>query len=353
MKTKFKLFNVLSAVALTAILGISTVANASGVNGEDESNDKTKLSFGVISDIHLRAGVDDVGNPYYDHSAENKFQAALQDLNTINPNSDGLVIDGDLTVTGEQTDYDSMNKVLNETPHPNNTLFSMGNHEFYSALRLPNGVLSSSTFPNGVTEQDCINRYIQNTGMPSLYYQKIIKGYHFIVLGSEQSRITNWNNLDSAVLSDTQLQWLDNTLKSTPKNKPAFVFLHQPIPNTVAGSGNDIVNSDKLVSILNKYPQVILFSGHSHWTLKNQPGTMWQGKFTAFNDSCVVNPWNPTTHSLAGDSEGLYVQVYKDKVEVTGRDFTNKLWIDSYAVKIPSSKSSKESDQLESRINSN
>lgn len=89
------------------------------------------------------------------------------------------------------------------------------------------------------------------------------------------------------------------------------------------------------------------------WTLKNQPGTMWQGKFTAFNDSCVVNPWNPTTHSLAGDSEGLYVQVYKDKVEVTGRDFTNKLWIDSYAVKIPSSKSSKESDQLESGINSN
>jgi Icc protein len=164
----------------------------------------------------------------------------------------------------------------------------------------------------------------------------------------EQSRITKWSNLDNAVLSDTQLQWLDNELKHTPRNKPAFVFLHQPIPNTVAGSGNDIVNADKLTSILNKYPQVIFFSGHSHWTLKNQPGTMWQGKFTAFNDSCVRNPWNPVTNSLVGDSEGLYVQVYNDKVVVKGRDFTNKQWINQYTVQVPSAHHSTQDNQLQS-----
>jgi hypothetical protein len=67
MKTKFKLFYVLSAVALTSILGLSTVANASGVNGADESNDKTKLSFGVISDVHTHVGLDWKGDPYTDY----------------------------------------------------------------------------------------------------------------------------------------------------------------------------------------------------------------------------------------------------------------------------------------------
>jgi Icc protein len=310
---------------------VTTTASATST-----SVDKPKLSFDVISDIHLRAGFDDAGNPYYDHVAENKFQAALQDLHSINPNTNALVIDGDLTVTGVQTDYDSMNKVLNETPHPKNTLFAIGNHEFYHAFYDKNGYYNPSAFPNGETEQTAIARYLKNTGMPSLYYDKVEKGYHFIVLGSEKSRISNPNYYDDAVLSDTQLQWLDNELKHTPRNKPAFVFLHQPIPNTVAGNpGSDIVNSDKLVNILNKYPQVIFFSGHSHWTLKNQPGTMWHGKFTAFNDSCVRDPWDPTTHSLVGDSEGLYVQVYMDKVVVKGRDFTNKEWIDQYTVYIP------------------
>jgi Icc protein len=339
----------LSIVLSVWLVFLTVVAAADNQNTDKQAEvnqgaDNPKLSFGVISDIHTRAGKDDSGNPYYDHAAENKFAAALQDLNTINPKSDALVIDGDLTVTGVQTDYDSMNKVLNETPHPKNTLFAMGNHEFYHAFYDKNGNYNPNAFPNGETEQTAIDRYLKNTGMPSLYYDNVEKGYHFIVLGSEQSRISNPNNYDNAVLSDTQLQWLDNELKSTPKNKPAFVFLHQAIPNTVAGNpGNDIVNPDKLVNILNKYPQVIFFSGHSHWTLKNQPGTIWQGKFTAFNDSCVVNPWNPLTNSLVGDSEGLYVQVYKDKVEVTGRDFTNKQWIDKYTVNVPSSKSEQSS----------
>ncbi|GMA63149.1 metallophosphoesterase [Alicyclobacillus fastidiosus] len=306
------------------------------ITSPSTSVDKPKLSFAVISDIHLRAGVDDVGNPYYDHVAENKFQAALQDLHSINPHTNALVIDGDLTVTGVQTDYDSMNKVLNETPHPRHTLFAMGNHEFYHAFYDENGYYNPSAFPNGETEQTAITRYLKNTGMPSLYYSIVIKGYHFIVLGSEKSRISNPNYYDNAVVSDTQLQWLDNELKNSPHNKPSFVFLHQPIPNTVAGStGNYIIDSDNFIKILDKYPHIILFSGHGHWTLKNQPETMWQGKFTAFNDSCVRDPWDPTTNSLVGDSEGLYVQVYKDKVVVKGRDFTNKQWIDQYTVNIP------------------
>ncbi|WEG10994.1 metallophosphoesterase [Pullulanibacillus sp. KACC 23026] len=313
------------------IMGFSTVSYA--------IDEKPNMSFGIISDIHLQSRIDNSGNPIDDEQAEIKLQQALQDLHSINPEMDMLIMNGDLTHTGMQTDYDVLKEILYGTPHPQNTLFAMGNHEFYSAYRLPTGEFSKSTFPNGVTEQACINRFIRNTGMPSLYYDKVIKGYHFIVLGSEESRITNWNNLDSAVLSDTQLQWLDHELKETSKDQPTFVFLHQPIPHTVAGSEQGtIVDSEKLVTILSHFPQVIFFSGHSHITLKNEPYTMYQNHFTMFNDASVRNPVTPFGE-LIGDSEGLFVKVYKDRVVVTGRDFTNKKWIDSYTVRVPLPKS--------------
>lgn len=299
---------------------------------EYKSSDKCELSFGVISDIHLRAGKDDIGNPYYDFQAENKFKAALQDLYDINNKLDALIINGDLTITGMQTDYDSMNKILKEVCHPEKILFSIGNHEYYSAFRTKDGFYNPHGFPNGETEQTCIDRFLKNTGMPNIYYDKWIKGYHFIILGSEKSRISNCNFNDNAVLSDGQLQWLEEKLKGSVSDKPIFIFLHQPIPYTVAGSDGDyIINYKKLLNILKKYQQIIFFSGHSHYTLKNQPMTMYKDRFIMFNSSTVINPLYPNGQAV-GNSEGLYIEVYKNKVEVTGRDFINKSWIDKYTV---------------------
>ena len=53
-------------------------------------------------------------------------------------------------------------------------------------------------------------------------------------------------------------------------NKPIFVFIHQPLYDTVAGSkpgrGWNGVEQDKQVKdILEKYLQAILFTGHTHW----------------------------------------------------------------------------------------
>ena len=300
--------------------------------GNRAINGRPELSFSVVSDVHLRAGKNDRGHPYHDYVAETKLVAALQDLHRINANADAFVIDGDLTVTGMQTDYDSLKKVLQKSPHPKNTLFAIGNHEFHSAFRNKRGLFSMKTFPNGVTKKQCIDLFLKNTGMPGVYYDKWIKGYHFIVLGSEPSGTTNIHTYDRAVLSLRQLQWLDERLRLSPSNKPVFVFLHQPIAHTVAGSSqNYIVHSDKLRQVLNKYPQVIFFSGHSHWTLKNQPRSMYRDKFTMFNVSSVRNPITPHV-KLAGDSEGLYVQVYSHKVVVMARDFTHKLWIGQYTV---------------------
>lgn len=335
-RTRFNLLTALGAVTLVLSLGTLPVPTQAEAEGPSASVESPDLSFGVMSDIHLHSAIDEKGIPVYDFKAESNFRGALQDLHAINPKIDALVIDGDFTDTGMQTDYDSLKKLLDTTPHPKNTLFAIGNHEFFSAFRLPSGVLSRSTFPNGVTEQDCIERFLKNTGMPGLYYDQVIKGYHFIVLGSEQSRITNPDYGDRAVLSDTQLLWLDHVLKHIPSNQPTFVFLHQPLPHTDEVSGDNalIVDPEKLINSLIHYPQVILFSGHSHFTLKNQPNTMYQNQFTMFNNSSVRKPITPNNQSVGG-SEGLAVQVYKDKVVVGGRDFAHKKWIVSYVIRAP------------------
>lgn len=294
-----------------------------------------QLSFDVISDIHCWAGTNDRGKSYNDYLAENKFANALEDLHTINPGAAALVIVGDLTVTGLQGDYDSMSKVLRRNSHPQNLLFAMGNHEFYSAFRNPTGKLNMTTFPNGISDSASIQRFMNNTNVRNLYYDRWVRGYHFIVLGSEQFRIARHQYSDNAVLSNKQLQWLQNKLDEGPQYQPVFVFLHQPIPFTVAGSDKKyIVDSEKLRSILRAYPQVIFFSGHSHYTFKYQPRTRYQDQFTMVNVSSVRNPITPFGEKLA-NSEGLCVEVYENHVEIKERDFSHHVWIEQFIVKPP------------------
>ncbi|GMA66097.1 hypothetical protein GCM10025859_65390 [Alicyclobacillus fastidiosus] len=297
-----------------------------------ELNSHPKLSFSVISDIHLRTGKSDWGTNYHDAIAARKLKNALTDLDNINPHEDALVINGDFTTTGVQSDYDTLKDILNTAPHPKNILYAMGNHEFSSAFHNRKGVFSPQTFPNGVTVHSCIELFKKNTGMSNSYYDRWLNGYHFIVLGAEYS-MSDFRKHNDTVLSETQLQWLAKKLQKSPNNKPTFVFLHEPIPNTVAGSfGGYLINGDKLRKILNQYPSVLFFSGHTHYSLMDQPSSIYHDYFTMFNTSAVRNPIIES-HKLLGNSEGLYVQVYDHSVTVSARDFTIKSWIWEYTVR--------------------
>ncbi|WP_027415854.1 hypothetical protein [Aneurinibacillus terranovensis] len=86
------------------------------------------------------------------------------------------------------------------------------------------------------TEQDSIRRFLDFAGYHQLFYDKWIKGYHFIFLGSEQYRQSNPYNYEDAYLSDEQLDWLRTKLKEGDRKRPTFIFLHQPLPDTVSGS---------------------------------------------------------------------------------------------------------------------
>ncbi|WP_345773389.1 hypothetical protein [Paenibacillus sp. 19GGS1-52] len=110
--------------------------------------------------------------------------------------------------------------------------------------------------------------YETETGMTGPYHDHWIDGYHFIFLGTEQGLRTFCN------LSIQQLQWLDHQLEEqSAADKPVFLFLHQPLKDTVAGSLESqgwygVTQDEELKSILAKYPQTLLFTDIPTGSLK-------------------------------------------------------------------------------------
>ena len=66
-----------------------------------------------------------------------------------------------------------------------------------------------------------------------------------------------------------------------------FVTHHEHNIETVYGSSvYDGWGVPYFKAILNQYPQVVDFSGHSHFPL-NDPRSVWQGKFTAIGTGAI------------------------------------------------------------------
>jgi Icc protein len=336
----------LSAVIFPADASESILASGHAKKDAYASKEKPKLAFPVISDIHVQS---------WHTPSHEKFTGALNDLNEINPQSDALILNGDLT-NGLPADYTKLKELLGQAPHSNNVWSTIGNHEYYKAWIDAGGSWNSAAFPNGETEKASLDRFLQFNGSNEVYYEKQIKGYSFIFLGSEEYRQSDPANLEDAYLSDTQLVWLKKTLKKRSEDKkPIFVFLHQPFPYTVSGTSFCCVNNRAIVqhevlkNILTDYPEVIFFSGHTHWELKLSK-TLVKDRFTMVNSSSVFQPWTDDQNggeAVLGPqaSEGLYVEAYKDKVVIKGRDFSNKRWIPEAEFTVPVGNSGEREEQ--------
>ena len=185
-----------------------------------------------------------------------------------------------------------------------------------------------------------MRRFADGTGEAAPYHDHWIGGYHFIFLGSESPHPKDCD------LSEAQLTWLQDRLaEEAASDRPIFIFLHQPLRDTVAGSMSEQgwygVNQDAaLKEVLSGYPQAILFTGHTHWQLEAER-MMFDGQGampSMFNASSVAYLWTDQDEHLTG-SEGLQVEIYEDRVVVRGRDFVKRSWIAGaeYEVSLPAS----------------
>lgn len=303
-----------AALVMTAASSLSAIPVSALDASAKKSNYKPKLLFPVISDVHIMADSD--------HTLD-KFTEKFNQLNSIFPDQDAFVTVGDLTDTGYEEEYDRFMEVYNKHIQSQAvSMFAIGNHEYIDP-----------------SVDEAQKRYLKKTGMESMYYHKVVKGYHFIVLATE-------DELTEGTFSKKQIKWLDEQLKiayDDDPEKPIFVFHHQPIKGTVYGSEwgfNE--NRDHFYDTLSKYPRVISFSGHTHYPL-DDPGIIHQKDFTAIGTSTGKDLWLEDgrvqgNHPEDGDylNQALIVEVDEHDVVIYRRDIHNNDWTgDPFHLRFP------------------
>lgn len=230
------------------------------------------VRFAVCSDVHfkndneLEARGEEAGEEYEEYLEEvvvppQRLAAAINSAYDYADNYDGykgldaFAVAGDFTNRGKPEQYEAFVNTCNENLREGTQrVISIGNHEFMDY---------------GHKRSEAIKAFEKYIGAANSHY--VINGYHFIAVSYDE-------------LAETYVKsgaWLKKELDKAVADtgdKPIFVFQHPAPFSTIYGS---IKWGDKMISaVLKDYPQVVDFSGHSHYPI-NDPRSIWQGKFTA------------------------------------------------------------------------
>lgn len=277
--------------------------------------------FQVVSDIHIAIADTHLASADAKQLHDAHFLSMCRDIAANSPKSSGVFVAGDIANSGRESEWRHTMELIASVSGLPEFYFSLGNHDLYG----------------GESYSALLNNFLNYARTDSVYYERVVNGYYHLFLGSESKS----NGLD-ADLSQNQLNWFDTRLKeltTSQPDKPVFVYLHQSLYDTIAGSfegqgWDGVVQNDQFRAIVAKYPQIYMFNGHSHWDM-NTRGSMHDksdGLPNIFNTASVAYLWSsfyiPTGEYLRG-SQGYYIKIYNNKVLVLGRDFENGKWIPS------------------------
>lgn len=268
-------------------------------------------TFAVISDVHF-------GNSKGEGPMV-KVPRALKNL-TSYQKLDAIFVVGDLTDGGKANQYQQFVQVFSNEDNFTNPIaqkiFMMGNHDNYVA---------NSTYKNGLKAFNDGKEY-------PLDQYIVIKGYPFITISNRNGSNnddTTPSNGEAAYpkeVQDTLAAWMARAAKECP-GKPIFVFTHVPPKyscySTWPGEGDGDTwptwSMRTLNPILNKYPQAVVFGGHSHFPLGDprsihqgvDPNSDKQNYYTAINTASITYS---EIHSPSVD-EGIHPKNYEHITE--------------------------------------
>lgn len=376
----------------------SNVKNISIFNGDTKicdvdiskmkpNNLGTKLySFGLLSDVHM-TGDSEVGTKEKDGNGYITdgfyFRKALEFFN--NSGCNFVCISGDLTDVGFFGYTDETTKSENYYYYPNQfeeykaicDIFAdslpvygcCGNHESY--VKNINGVYDDKwenpANNNGEwvaksepwTQIDTLEKLRYYTGTPLYYTVSSNATTETTLVEDSIYVINNGGNIYDDVGDDVfiffgqpsptansswsdQIAWLETTLDAN-KNKRCFVFEHLTLNND-SGNPENVHNAywgafeDRLVSILSKYKNAILFHGHSHMQFQEQTKVAYANYSTQRGFKSVHIPstsytrymvdkdgngkWNSgDKDSITDGSQGYICDVYENHIVLKGYDF--------------------------------
>ncbi len=243
------------SLAFTGLFGFYSLVGGFNTPPEPAQEFTPVVRFAVCSDVHLngdpeQAAAIRMGQLFDDSYAYAEASGAYRAL-------DAVIVVGDFATNGKAEEYALYNEIVDAHIKGNTqTLEVLGNHEFIAYRDVDASV-----------GYDVYKEYIH----PEVDRHDVINGYHFIGVSY---------NPDGKKFTQ-KLSWLKEQLdaaKADDPNKPIFVYQHPHPFGTVYGSVN--WGQPELRTVLDLYPQIVDFSGHSHYCPAD-PRSIWQGAFTA------------------------------------------------------------------------
>lgn len=277
---------------------------------------KQICEFVVVSDLHVGSG----------QTAEKNLIHMLKDVKATSPNAAGIIVAGDAVDAAEEDYYLQLNTLFAKVEGAPKLYCGLGDRAY-----LTKGSYAYDAAKHAANLQLFL-KYVNHPfgiKLDKPYYSYLLGGALMVFIGAD-----SYEN-GKAVYSAEQLTWLDGILDAADAYEPVFIFMHEPLPNTVSGSmtnqgyGN-VQNPEEVKAVLNNYKNIVVFSGHTQWGLEAERTMAYLGSGAhAFNTAGIAHLWDEKDgvgYEVAG-SQGYYVTVYEDAVLVRGRDFTTGEWI--------------------------
>ena len=287
---------------------------------------KPQIRFGVVSDIHLTTP-----------ESAALFERTLRYFDSRGV--DAVVVPGDLSDWGLKSGIryaaDAWRRVFPKGRGAGGRkverMFCTGNHDYEGWWY---GDMTMEMHALGYSEDEAL----VNLGMKKcweevfdepfdLFRRWTVNGFDFV---SSEFEVRN----DAG-------KWFDANATTFDPEKPFFYFTHYPTANTVS-STHGRTNLPDIAGVLDRFPNLFAFTGHTHWTL-NDERSIWQRGYTAVSVPSLSYTTVPKDYENGSDvrngkskrsmpridarfnleeAQGYVVSVYPGRMEIERRDFT-------------------------------
>lgn len=293
---------------------------------EDTSDFVPVLRFMVASDTHVKAAGD---KQYRRIQKALKMSYAIAEADENYKTLDGVIFAGDTTDDGLQSQRCAFKSAIDSVAKPETQVMP----------------LLAQAHDGGTYDYESLDYFKMLHGVDATDNHYVINGYHFITMSRAY--------VDGVRYAEYQREWLkaelDKAVADDP-TKPIFFAQHEHVDKTVYGSSDFEGWDDEFFKdIFMQYPQLVHFSGHSHYPLSH-PGSLWQGEFTAVGTGSLyyveltvedVRTYHPENHK--GEAQYWIVEVdAENRVRLIGIDLEEEKVLVEYILDNPADPANRE-----------
>ncbi len=228
-------------------LGIGAVFLPTSVKASEpklpESKSNKVLTIAHITDVHIRP----------EHNAPNRFRKCLSEIKKHRV--DFFLNGGDTIYAADYKDI-KRNRVVVQWNIWNELRSEISEFDIYSCLGNHDMWWAAPDKSDEMYGKDYVVKQLK---IPNRYYSFDKKGWHFIVLDS--------NNEDAGSLDNEQRLWLERDLEKLENGSNVLIMSHYPIlgVSTILDGGNH-TDSEYITSLFYKHSdkKISCLSGHVH-----------------------------------------------------------------------------------------